>query len=1146
MKKSNTSGILQGILQTKVLLLMKLTAFFFFISTFTLIASVSFSQNKTVTINRENTLIKDVLQEIEDQSGYFFIYNNEFVDVYQKINIHAKDKSVQDVLNVIFREQDITYTINDRRIILSSSGKPYVAQQQRTLSGRVTDSSGNPLPGVTVVIRGTSVGTITSSNGNYSLTDVPANAILVFSFVGMKSQEVTVGNQSSVNIAMAEESIGIDEIVAVGYGTQKKVNLTGSISSVDTEELTSITTSDLRTSMAGKLPGLRIMQRSGEPGSYDSFMDIRGYGGSPLVIVDGIPRSDFQKIDPNTIANISILKDASAAVYGVRASDGVILVETKQGQKGSAEISFTSIYSIQKITEFPEPIDNSIESLVLKNEAALAAGNPIPYPDYLEYDGSDPLKPNINYWDLTMKKWAPQTQNSLTVSGGTDDIKYFISLGYLYDMGLLKSDNLKYERYNIKSNITAKVAKNVTAQLIISGLTDKKKSPYGSTSYDFFKQLWMQPPYEPVYYWDPALNAYDVTKYYDGQADRNPLAVISPDVSGYRSNANKRVEVTASLAYDVPFIKGLSLKGMLAYDALMNTQKQWRIGYKEYKANGSFVQPQGTTRLIHRYEEWITPHLQFSATYQRSFGDHNFGGLFVFEQRKGNGKWFEAGRYFALDILDQLSSGNTKDQIANGRERVPGAEALTSGGLDPANRAFVGRINYDFKSKYLIELSGRYDGSSNFAEDGRWGFFPGVSVGWRLSEEPFLKDRFAFLDNLKVRASRGKMGDHSAATGFQFLEGYNYPEGGYLFSGDTWTTGSEYRGIVNPDITWYTATTTNVAVDFSLWKNLLAGSVDLFQRKREDLLARRAIQIPSTFGTSLPLENLESDQTRGFEIELSHINRIGEVRYQTKMMLSYTRSKWLHREATIAGNDYANWRNRDENRWKNLRWGYGYLGQFQTQEEVDNYAIVQLNNGHDMMYPGDIKYEDWNEDGMIDSHDEHPIGRGADPELFFSLNLGVEWRGLAVTAFFQGAARSDMMTQEQLLGPLPWGRNSSEMFLDRWHHEDPLDFDSPWVPGKHPISRDGFGYEPNKKTSPFWLHDGAYVRLKNLEVSYTLPARWTSSLDLKQVRLFANGLNLYTWSKAKEYSDPERPLEQEYGYKYPLMANYSFGVNIIF
>jgi len=1137
----------------KLSLKMKLTVLMTIAALFQIQAN-TYSQNKKISLDFSNASIETVIHEIEALSEFKFLLNRKDVDLNRKVSIKVEKQKIENILSKLFSYTDVTYEILNKQIVLRKSKanarpspklgayEPSNEETQFQITGTVTDQDGIPLAGANVVEKGTVNGVTADFDGNFNIEVADNNVTLIVSYIGYATKEIPSNGQTSISVTLEESAAGLDEVVVVGYGTQKKASLTGAISTISTEELTTVTTSDLRTAMVGKLPGLRVMQRGGEPGSYDSAMDIRGWG-APLVIVDGVPRGDFQKIDPNTIASITILKDASAAVYGVKAANGVILIESKAGHKGKTEINFTSTYSIQKMTEFPEPIDNSIDNLILKNEAALAAGNPLPYPDYLEYDGSNPLKPNINYWDLTMKETSPQIQNVISASGGSEKINYYLSYSNMYDEGLFKTDNLKYNRNNLKSNITAQISDNIKAQMIITGLVDNKRSPYGGTSYDFFKQVWMQPAYEPVYYWDSDLGAYDQTKYFDGQADRNPLAVIDPDVSGYREQVNKQAEITTSLTYDVPFLEGLSLKGLYAYDTRVQTEKQWRKGYKEYKPSGDFVQPQGSTRLRHILNEWTYSHLQFSGNYLKSFDDHNFTGLLLYEQRKGSGNWFQAGRYYAIDILDQLDAGNADDQQANGQEKVPGD------GLDAANRAVVGRVNYDYNSKYLAEFSFRVDGSSNFAKKERWGYFPAFSVGWRLSEESFIKDYIPSIDNLKLRASHGILGDDSAAVDFQYIEGFSYPDGGYLFSGDSWTTGSEYRGLANPGLTWYTSTTMNLGLDVSLWKNLLGAQFDVFQRKRKDLLANRAIQIPGTFGTTLPLENLESDLSRGFELELSHFNTIGDVKYQAKGTFSITRSKWLHREATPAGNAYANWRNHSDDRWKNIRWGYGYEGQFQTESEIRDYGVVQLNNGHDQMYPGDIKYEDWNEDGMIDSKDEHVIGRGNNPEMFYSFYLGAEWKGFALNAFFQGASGYSIQNTEQLQGPLPWGRNSSKMFLDRWHHENPLDFESPWVMGKYPISRDGFGYGPNKRTSPYWLHNANYLRLKSVEISYTLPEKWTNRINLNEVRLFSNALNLYTWSSVKDISDPERPLDgdgADYGYKYPLMANYSFGINVKF
>ncbi len=1145
MKKSETSFFHYIGLKRKLLLKMKLTLIGLFLCLMQVSASV-YSQATKFSFELKQTQVADVLREIEQESNFRFFYQREQVNVERQISINADNNTVEEVLTALFKDEGIKYKVLENDLILLSpktkNFSTLIDAEQKSVSGIVTDESGEPLPGVTVIVKGTTIGVVTNADGEYTLVNSPEDATLQFSFVGMTTQEIPVGTQTNINVTMVVDAIGLEEIVAVGYGTQKKVNLTGSISTVRNDELVKVTSTDLRTSMVGKLPGLRVMQRSSEPGSYDSQLDIRGWG-NPLVIVDGVPRSDFQKIDPNTVESITILKDASAAVYGVEAANGVILIESKAGKVGEAQISFTSTYGVQRLAEFPIPIGNAIQSLELKNEAALAQFNSLPYPDYLEYDGTDPLKPSVDYWDLTVRDYSPQTQNVVNVSGGSEKVTYFLSFGHMYDMGMFKTDNLKYNRFNVKSNIKAQITDNLEAQMIITGLQDNKRRPYGHTSYDFMKQVWMQPPWEPVYYTDPETGAYDETKYFDGQADRNPLGVIDPDASGYQDLVNKQLELTTSLIYSVPFVEGLSLKGLFAYDSRTYTQKQWRKDYKEWRPNGTYVTPQGSPRLRHVFDEWKHQQIQLSANYQKTFDQHNVEGLLLYEQRTGSGNGFGAGRYFALDLLDQLDAGSTENMEAWGREKVPGD------GISAANRGIVGRVNYDFSSKYIAEFSFRYDGSSNFPKETRWGFFPAASLGWRISEEAFIKDNVPSISNLKLRASHGILGDHSAASGFRFVEGYDYPSGGYLFSGNQYVTGSSYRGIANPNITWYTATTSNIGADLSLWNGLLGATVDVFQRKRDDLLANRAIAIPGTFGTTLPTENLESDLSKGFEVELSHFNTIGEVRYQAKGTFSFTRTKWLHREATPAGNSWAEWRNANEDRWANIAWGYGWEGQFQTEEEIRTLETVQLANGHRGMWPGDVKYQDWNEDGMIDGHDAHPIARDHDPEVYFSLNLSADWKGLAVSAFFQGATRYTIRDREQLEGPLPWGRNSFEFFLDRWHHEDPVDWTTPWVPGKYPVSREAFGYGPNKAESPFRLTDITYLRLKNLEISYTLPSRWTDYLNLEQVRVFTNGLNLYTWSPEKTKKDPEQPTDgdgADHGYKYPIMVNYNVGINVIF
>ncbi len=1095
-----------------------------------------------ITFSGQDVPLQQVLTAIEKQTGYAFFYNDADIREASPISVHFRGIGLEAALKAVFSDGEFSYTIHGKTIFIRRESVAVPVRQAASppgeVHGRVTDAAGHPLAGVSVSLKGTGSGGVTDAEGRYAL-NVPAGAdTLVFSYVGFTTLEAPLRGRDEVNVILQASVASLNQLVVVGYGTQKKADVTGAISTVGPKELTAITTPDLSNALAGKLPGLRVMQIGGEPGTYDNNIDIRGWG-NMLVIVDGVPRSDFQKIDPASIASVSILKDASAAVYGLKAANGVMLITTKKGVAGQTRVTLNSSYGWQKITEFPTPIRNAMDNLILKNEAALVAGNPLPYPDWEKYTGEDPAYPNVDWWGLTTREAMPIAKNSVSLSGGSDKVTYYMTFGTLYQAGIYKSNSLNYRRYNFRSNLTAEVARGLTANVILGGLVDRKKQPYGSSSYDFFKQVMMQPGYEPIYANNTA------PYYYDGQADRNPLAIINSDLTGYRHNEEKAFQTTTSLTYDLPFLAGLQVKGLFAYDLIHDRSKVWRKAYNEYKydeATDTYTATGLTspTQLQQNFDETVNTEAQLSLHYQGSFGDHhhNVEALLLGEQRDGHGTQFRAQRDFALSSLDQLNAGLNTNQVASGIDKV----------LD-ANQALVGRFNYDYLGKYLAEFSFRYDGSSLFPPETRWGFFPGFSLGWRLSQEQFISDNLPFVDNLKLRFSYGKLGDNSDANGFEYLQGYTYPSGSYVFDGSTLTGGSSLSGIPNPNITWYTATTTNIGVDATLWHGMLDFTLELFQRKRDGLLATRAIALPALFGADLPQENLEGDLSRGFEITVGSSKRINDFSYDIRANLTFARAKWTHKEAAAPGNSYLKWRNSNEDRWKGIQWGYGVVDQFQNQKEIDQ-AAIQNANGHTELFPGDIHYEDWNEDGVIDDLDVHPIARSVDPEIFYGLNLTGGWRGLSLTLFFQGASHYSMMPTEQLQGPLAWGRNSLEVFLDRWHHQDPLDFSSPWVPGRYPISRDGFGFAPNKLPSTYWFHNITYMRLKSLELAYVLPASLSGKIRAQEVRLYGNAFNVHTWKNKDVDFDPEHRLGSgdggDYGYVYPLMANYNLGISVTF
>lgn len=1133
-KKWIRDALLFGI-QTKTWKIMRLNAIFLFLCLSQAWAISGYSQATKLTLKMSDSKIIEVIDEIEEQSEFYFLFNQKLVDVERKVDIDVQEKTIDFILQNLFAGTNVNHMVLDRQIVLTTFKQELLPQQQRNVSGTVTDESGQPLPGVTVIIKGTTQGTVTNIDGNYSLSNIPEDATLVFSFVGMRTQEIEVENQTTINVELKVDAIGIEEVVAVGFGTMKKINLTGAISSIKSDELSSVVTTDVTKNLAGKLPGLRVMQIGGEPGTYDNQIDIRGWG-NMLVVIDGIPRDGFQQIDPNTIESMTILKDASAAVYGVKAANGVLLVTTKSGYEGKAKINANISYGFQHITDYPLPITNSIDNLILKNEAALVAGNPLPFPNWQLYTGEDPLYPSVDWWGLATRNLMPMIKNNFSINGGNDKVNYYISIGNLHEEGLYTTKSLYYDRYNLQSKLSVKISNRLTADINIRGMIDEKNSPYRESG-DFFKQVWMQPTYEPVY----ANNT--PPYYYDGQADRNPMALINPDVSGYRKSERKQFQSTISLTYDIPYVDGLQVKGLFAYDISNQPSKSFKEMYYEYKyhSNRDEYLPNAVnspTTLLQDFEERIFSHSQLSLNYKKQFADgkHGVEALLLAEKRDGNGTYFSAQRYFAISVLDQLNAGLQTDQRASGSDLV----------LD-ANAALVGRINYDYKSKYLAEMSFRYDGSSLFPQNSRWGFFPAMSVGWRISEEPFIRENLTFMNNFKIRFSQGKMGDDSGALGFQFIPGYIYPSYIYSFDGATVASGAVSKGLANPNITWFTSEITNIGIDGLFWDGLFDFQLDIFRRKRDGLLSTRSEVLPTIFGADLPQENLNSDLSKGFEIVIGHNNKIKEFSYGVSANLSYAHDEWIHYEVALPGNSYVNWRNKNENRSKNIRWGYGYEGQFQSEEEINSYDVVQLANGHASLFPGDIKYEDWNEDGMINYLDEHPISRNVEPEIFYGLNFSSAWKGFSLNLFFQGATNFSQMPQSQLQGPLPWGRNSNEIFLDRWHHEDPLDFNTPWVAGKYPITRENSGFPPNKLVSKFWVKDVAYLRLKSISVFYELPRNLVRKVSAQQINIFASALNVLTWKNTGIIGDPERRLDQGADYdRYPLTSSFNFGIDITF
>jgi len=1110
----------------------------------TVVCSVSaetYAQNFTLSMKKQNVTILEVLKEIEENSEFTFFFNDNQVDVNQNIHLNVKNASIEEVLKRMFPESGYVFQIIDRQVLIKKPDRneSAVVQQERKVSGTVLDAGGEPIIGANVVLKGTTTGTITNMDGAFSI-EASERDVLQISYIGYLMQEVTASRTNLV-VSLQEDTRNLQEVVVVGYGTQKKVTLTGAVAAIGGEDIVTTKNENVENMLTGKVPGVRVAQKSGEPGSYNSTFEIRGMG-NPLIIVDGVPRENMNRLDPNEIDNISILKDASAAIYGVRAANGVVLITTKRGKGGKLQLDYNGSVGWQQASGLPETA-NAWEYMTLMNENAMNRGDAPMYSQDEINAYKNGSKQSTDWASSAIKEFAPITQHSFSATGNTDKVDYFINFGYLNQQGFWKSGDLNYERFNIRSNVSAQLTKRLKVEMLIGAMKDTKNSPYHDAWY-VYKSIWTQVPTWPLY-------ANDDPEYFYNAADADhPMVITDSELSGYKKNNSKSFQGTFNLEYDVPYVDGLKARAMYSYDYNLWESKEFEKEYTLYTYNAetgvySGSKAQSPSSVRRNFKDNEATLLQLQLNYVRTFNEkHNLNVLALYEESTSGMDNFYAYRQLSMDAVDQLFAGNSTNQEGsmNGDGYQPGRKLHEQNGVwKIANKGLVGRVNYDYSSKYIAEFSFRYDGSSKFAKGNQWGFFPAGSIGWRISEESFMKNMQAisFINNLKVRASYGKMGDDNSST-YQFLSGYNYPNGGYVI-GDSYLNGLGMRGMANPYITWFTSKMFNIGLDADLWHGLLGFQVDYFTRNRDGLLATRNLSLPGTVGSELPQENLEGDRTRGYELVVTHRNRIKDLTYFVSGNISYTRTRWKYKETSQKGNSYRNWRDNETNRYNDLWWGYGYAGQFLTYDQLYN-AAIQDSKGNSILRPGDYQYIDWNGDGVIDEYDKRPIATKNLPNINFGLSIGVEYKGFDLNLLFQGAAKSNVKYPEQLEGPLMWDRNGLTMFLDRWHLFDPTDPNSEWIPGYYPSTNRGetTNYEDSERS----VQNASYLRLKSLEAGYTLPLSVLKHTGVQRVRFFFNTYNLFTITGVK-YLDPEH-TDDTYGYLYPLTKSYNIGVNVSF
>lgn len=999
-----------------------------------------------------------------------------------------------------------------------------------TVNGVVVDASGEPVIGASVQLKGAAgVGTITDLDGKFTLS-VPTNGVLQISYIGYKTTEVRVNGQAGLKVTLLEDTETLDEVVVVGYGIQKKASVTGSVAAISSDKLMEVKAPSVTNMLAGRLPGLRAVQRSGSPGDDGASVDIRGYG-SMLVIVDGIER-DYTQLDPNDIESISILKDAAAAVYGFKGSNGVLLVTTKKGTEQKVKIEYNGYVGFQKVTRYPEMM-NAYEYASLYNEAIHNA-NPWRGASAYSQEQLEAYRngtAGTDWWSETMRSTAPQTSHNLSLTGGTEKVKYYMSIGYMDQGGIIRSGDWNYQRYNVRSNLSVEVAKGLNVELRLSGRFDNRKRPYNADN--LFRSAQMAIPTYSMY-------ANDNPDYWGAVGDMaNPVHVSNSDYSGYEDRLRREFNSSLAITWQLPWVKGLMAKALVAYDYTNKEWKTWRKDLSEYtydSANEEYIETVvNTAHLESKLENYDKPTYQFSMNYNNTFAKkHNIGAMLVWEMYNDKKNWVTGTRDFAIGLIPDLDYGDTTNQVASGMTQ------------ETAHAGLVGRLNYDFSNRYLVEFNFRYDGTYKFRADNRWGFFPGVSLGWRVSEEAFFKKLLPDMDNLKIRASYAKVGDEGDFDAFQYLDGYE-SHGSYIMGSNGVTSGMTTVGMANPWLTWYESKIMNIGFEASYHRGLISVEFDWFRRNRSGLPATRVGSLPTIFGESMPQENLNSDINTGFEIVVGHRNRIGNFNYNVSANFSTTRIKYDYVERAASTNMYDDWRNNTNGRYKDIRWGKKVIGQFTSFEEILN-SPVQDKDGNRSLMPGDLKFEDYNGDGIIDDNDTQPLGHGDTPRMYYGLNMSGEYKGFDLTVFFQGAAGHDIYVSGDILDPfIQQGLgNGLAIMTDRWHREDPTDPYSKWIPGYMPAARVA-GVADNRSSNSWSLHNANYLRLKTLELGYTLPKALTKKAAIDRVRFYINCNNLLTFTKRDGLMKNVDPESNSSGMRYyPQMKTYNFGVNVTF
>ncbi|BDD09628.1 SusC/RagA family TonB-linked outer membrane protein [Fulvitalea axinellae] len=1071
----------------------------------------------TVSLKTDDLRLGEVFDEIERETGFSFIYSKEVVNDRQRLTGNISKMSLEDALQLICQQTGVGFKrinnniyVNQDKAWLEKFRKDQKAMQtgEVTVIGTVISSDENAgLPGVSVVVKGTNKGVITDLDGKYTIK-VNKEDILRFTYIGFKAQEVQVGNLTKIDIVLEADYAQLGEVVVVGYGTQKKASLTGAVSAISQDKITKRPVASTGKALQGLAPGLIVVDRGGMAGSEDFNMQIRGntsLSGSskPLVYIDGVEQS-MNDINPNDIASISILKDAaSTAMYGSRGANGVILITTKRAEEAGLSLSYNAYYSVQTVAKLPEKVGIR-DYMTLYNEAFENDGQPKPFTDEdIEntVNGVDPIRwPNTDWHDVIFRD-APQQSHSLSAMGGSEKVKFNLGLNFLDQEGVLVSNN-KLKRYGVRLNTDYQLTDKLSARIDLN-MRRKEWSEPRNAGTVFWRLFHDMPPW--------GLPKLPDGRYGTSIPGNNQLARLE---SGRKDQVEDYRLFNAHLEYKI--LDGLTIVGEYMNRTTDLSDKRFQKAVKLYNWNGTFAKDLiSNNGTFHQQKQWRSVQLRGLLRYEKTWGKHSLNALAGVERISDDYQWLSASRSNAYnDELTVIAAGDSETDGNGGNEN-----SLRIG-------SYLGRINYSFADKYLLEANFRYDGSSRFAQgDTRWGFFPSFSAGWRVSEESFMKD-ISWLEEFKLRGSYGATGKQDNINYWQYISDVAISNSYAFGRDDKAALGAWQSRLGNESITWERTDILDLGLDLELFEGKLGIVFDYYVKNTKDVLNDR-VPIPETVGFNRPAVNAGEIENRGWELSITHRNTVSDdFSYSATFNISDNTNEVKDLRGT--GPYVSGWTIAQVGRPLWALWGYQTNGFYKNQDDVKNSPLLDTNT-----IPGDVKYVDRNKDGKINGDDKMYLG-DASPHFPVALNLNLKYKNFDLNMFWQGLLQQKAYMEGALTEGPNYGNFTHKDMLGRWTPETAET--ATW-----PVLRKNSW--KSQVPSDFWIRKAGYMRLKNIQIGYSLPKDLVEKLHLQRVRFYVSGDNLLTFSQ-EELIDPEfRPGRVNY---HPQTKQYLVGLNVNF